>query len=50
MDALKTDEKKHEISEDEHKRLAVEVQKMTDNVIADIDAAAHSKEQEILGK
>ena len=47
---LKTDEKKHEISEDEHKRLAAEVQKMTDNVIADIDAAAHSKEQEILGK
>ena len=50
MDALKTDEKKHEISEDEHKRLAAEVQKLTDSVIADIDAAAHSKEQEILGK
>ena len=50
MDDLKTDEKKHEISEDEHKRLSTEVQKMTDAVIADIDAAAHSKEQEILGK
>jgi ribosome recycling factor len=50
MDALKTDEKKHEISEDEHKRLNAEVQKLTDNVIADIDAAAHAKEQEILGK
>jgi len=50
MDALKTDEKKHEISEDEHKRLSVEVQKMTDAVIADIDAAAVTKEQEILGK
>lgn len=50
MDALKTDEKKHEISEDEHKRMSVEVQKMTDAVIADIDAAAHGKEQEILGK
>lgn len=50
MDALKTDEKKHEISEDEHKRLSVEVQKMTDAVIAEIDAAAHAKEQEILGK
>ena len=50
MDALKTDEKKHEISEDEHKRLSAEVQKLTDAVIADIDAAAHSKEQEILGK
>jgi ribosome recycling factor len=50
MDDLKTDEKKHEISEDEHKRLSAEVQKLTDVVIADIDAAAHSKEQEILGK
>jgi ribosome recycling factor len=50
MDALKTDEKKHEISEDEHKRLSAEVQKLTDNVIAEIDTAAHSKEQEILGK
>src|ERR687889_2389796 len=50
MDALKTDEKKHEISEDEHKRLSADVQKMTDGVIAEIDAAAHAKEQEILGK
>ena len=50
MDHLKQDEKKHEISEDEHKRLSAEVQKMTDSVIADIDAAAHTKEQEILGK
>jgi ribosome recycling factor len=50
MDALKTDEKKHEISEDERKRHEAEVQKMTDATIADIDTAAHSKEQEILGK
>ena len=50
MDALKTDEKKHEISEDEHKRLSTEVQKMTDDTIKEIDAAAHAKEQEILGK
>jgi ribosome recycling factor len=50
MDALKTDEKKHEISEDERKRLEAEVQKMTDATIADIDSAAHAKEQEILGK
>ena len=50
MDALKTDEKKHEISEDEHKRHSAEVQKLTDSVIAEIDAAAHAKEQEILGK
>jgi ribosome recycling factor len=50
MDALKTDEKKKDISEDEHKRLDTEVQKMTDDTIKEIDAAAHSKEQEILGK
>ena len=50
MDALKTDEKKHEISEDEHKRLGIEVQKMTDDTIKEIDTAAHAKEQEILGK
>src|SRR5215210_5572495 len=29
MEALKTDEKKHEISEDEHKRLSAEVQRIT---------------------
>ena len=50
MDHLKTDEKKHEISEDDHKRLEAEVQKLTDDTIKEIDAAAHSKEQEILGK
>jgi len=49
-DSLKTDEKKGEISEDEHKRLEVEVQKLTDTTIAEIDAAAHAKEKEILGK
>jgi ribosome recycling factor len=50
MDALKTDEKKKDISEDEHKRLDAEVQKMTDDTIKEIDGVAHSKEQEILGK
>jgi ribosome recycling factor len=50
MDALKVDEKKHEISEDERKRHEAEVQKMTDATIGDIDAASHAKEQEILGK
>ncbi|HEX4739681.1 MAG TPA: ribosome recycling factor [Allosphingosinicella sp.] len=48
MEALKTDEKKHEISEDEHKRLGTEVQKMTDDTIKEIDAAAQAKEKEIL--
>jgi ribosome recycling factor len=50
MDNLKTDEKKHEISEDERKRLETEVQKLTDSTIADIDAAAQGKEKEILGQ
>jgi ribosome recycling factor len=49
-DALKTDEKKHEISEDERKRGEIEVQKLTDATIAEIDAAATAKEKEILGK
>jgi ribosome recycling factor len=50
MDALKTDEKKKEISEDEHKRLDAEVQKLTDETIKEIDEAAAAKEKEILGK
>jgi ribosome recycling factor len=50
MDQLKTDEKKKEISEDEHKRLDTEVQKLTDDTIKDIDSAFHAKEKEILGK
>jgi ribosome recycling factor len=48
MDALKADEKKGEIGQDEHKRLETEVQKMTDETIAEIDAAASGKEKEIL--
>jgi ribosome recycling factor len=49
-DALKLDEKKHEISEDERKRSETDVQKMTDEVIKEIDSVAHGKEQEILGR
>ena len=48
MDHLKNDEKKHEISQDEHKRLEVEVQKLTDDTIKEIDAAMLAKEKEIL--
>jgi ribosome recycling factor len=50
MDALKTDEKKGEISEDDRKRRETDVQKLTDSTIAEIDAAATAKEKEILGK
>ena len=48
MEALKADEKKKEISEDERKRLEDEVQKLTDSHVADIDAAVDKKTQEIL--
>ena len=50
MDALKTDEKKNVFGEDERKRHEVELQKLTDATIADLDAAAGAKEKEILGK
>ena len=50
MDALKTDEKKGVFGEDERKRHEVEVQKLTDATIADIDAVFGAKEKEILGK
>lgn len=49
-DSLKADEKKGVFGEDERKRHETEVQKLTDSTIADIDAAAASKEKEILGK
>jgi ribosome recycling factor len=50
MDALKQDEKKGEISEDERKKLETEVQKLTDDTIKDIDATAVAKEKEILSQ
>jgi ribosome recycling factor len=50
MEHLKTDEKKHQIGEDERKRLEIDVQKLTDDTIKEIDAAADAKEKEILGK
>lgn len=50
MDHLKSDEKKHEISEDERKRLETEVQKLTDDTVKEIDTLADAKEKEILGK
>jgi ribosome recycling factor len=48
MDHLKQDEKKHEISQDEHKRLEAEVQKLTDEAIAEIDQILAAKDKEIL--
>jgi ribosome recycling factor len=50
MDALKTDENKKVISEDERKRSEGEVQKLTDSAVSDIDSVMAAKEKEILGK
>ena len=47
-EALKEDEKKKEISEDERKRGEDEVQKLTDKYVAEADSAAAQKEKEIL--
>jgi ribosome recycling factor len=48
MEALKEDEKRKELSEDERKRKEDEVQKLTDRFIGEVDAAAEHKEKEIL--
>ncbi|MEL0211327.1 MAG: ribosome recycling factor [Novosphingobium sp.] len=50
MDALKADENKKEISEDERKRAETDLQKLTDDIIKQADEAAVAKEKEILGK
>ena len=49
-DQLKADEKKKDISEDEHKRLDTEVQKLTDDSIKEIDEVLAAKDKEILQK
>jgi ribosome recycling factor len=48
LDTIKKLEKNHEISEDDEKRLASEVQKATDGVISEIDELLAGKEKEIL--
>lgn len=50
MEALKDDEKKKDISEDDRKRGEDEVQKLTDKYVALADEAAAQKEKEILGQ
>ncbi|MCJ2181326.1 ribosome recycling factor [Novosphingobium sp. 1949] len=50
MEALKADENKKEISEDERKRAEADVQKLTDDQIKAVDEAYAHKEKEILGK
>jgi ribosome recycling factor len=48
LDVLKKQEKAHEISEDDEKRLAGEVQKATDATIAEVDQLLTAKEKEIM--
>jgi ribosome recycling factor len=48
MDHLKRLEKDHAISEDQHRKLSDELQKMTDESVHEIDAALTAKEQEIM--
>lgn len=48
MEALKEDEKKKEISEDDRKRSEDEVQKLTDRFVAECDTVSEAKEKEIL--
>ncbi|MEW9856921.1 ribosome recycling factor [Novosphingobium sp. M1R2S20] len=50
MEALKADENKKEISEDDRKRAETEVQKLTDDQIKDVDDELARKEKDILGK
>jgi ribosome recycling factor len=49
-DALKTDEKKKEISEDDRKRGETEIQKITDATVAEMDVALAAKEKDIMSK
>jgi ribosome recycling factor len=50
MEALKEDERKKDISEDDRKRFEDEVQKLTDKYVANTDEAAAAKEKEILSQ
>ncbi len=48
MDELKTAEKNKDISQDEHKRLQTQLQKLTDSFTGDIEEIAKEKEVEIM--
>ena len=48
LDVLKRLEKDHKISEDDGKRSAEQVQKVTDEMIAEVDRMLGAKEKEIL--
>lgn len=48
MDLLKRLEKDGDISQDEHRRFEKDIQKMTDDSIADVDQALATKDKEIM--
>jgi ribosome recycling factor len=48
MDHLKRPEKDHAISEDQHRKLSDELQKMTDESVHEIDHALATKDEEIM--
>ena len=48
MDDLKKAEKDNVITQDEHRRMDVEVQKLTDDAVKRVDEALKTKEQEIM--
>jgi ribosome recycling factor len=48
LDVIKKLEKDHKISEDDHERMSGEVQKVTDQMIHDVDQMLGTKEKEIL--
>ncbi|GGD89406.1 ribosome-recycling factor [Tsuneonella deserti] len=50
MEALKDDEKKKDISEDERKRSEDDVQKLTDSHVVEIDTVVAAKVKEILSQ
>ena len=50
MDSLKADEKKGEIAEDGRKRHEAEVQRLTDQIVSEIEEVTDTKEKEIMGR
>ena len=50
MEAIKDDEKKKEISEDDQKRFEGDVQKLTDTYVSETDDAVAKKQQEIMSQ
>ena len=48
MEMLKKAEKDHKVTEDEHRKLGVEVQKLTDEHVKKVDETLAAKEKEIM--